>query len=57
MIQSKDTHLSSRQDDDITLSKSDLAISFTLKSFISVVDDSDLISQELERFISSDDSD
>lgn len=55
--QPKDTRLPSREDDDISLPKPDLAISFTLKSFTGELDDSDPIPLELERCISPDGGD
>ncbi len=52
--QPKDSRLPSRQDDDISLPKPDLAISFTLKSFTGEEDDSDPIPSDLEKCISPD---
>jgi hypothetical protein len=52
--QPKDTRLPSREDDDISLPKPDLAISFTLKSFTGDVDDSDPIPADLEKCLSPD---
>lgn len=56
-IQPKDTRLPSREDDDISLPKPDLAISFTLKSFTGEVDDSDPVPPALEKCISPDGGD
>jgi hypothetical protein len=56
-IQPRDTRLPSREDDDISLPKPDLAISFTLKSFTGEEDDSDPIPPELEKCISPDGGD
>lgn len=50
----KDNRLPSRKDDDISLPKPDLAISFTLNSFTGDEDDSDPIPTDLERCISPD---
>jgi hypothetical protein len=55
--QPKDTRLPSREDDDISLPKPDLAISFTLRSFTGEDDDSDPIPAELEKCISPDGGD
>ena len=55
--QPKDTRLLSREDDEISLPKPDLAISFTLRSFTGEEDDSDPIPAELERCISPDGGD
>ena len=52
--QPKDSRLPSREDDDISLPKPDLAISFTLKSFTGEDDDSDPIPSDLEKCISPD---
>ena len=52
--QPKDTRLPSREDDDISSPKPDLAISFTLKSFTGGEDDSDPVPIELERCMSPD---
>ena len=53
----KDIRLPSRQDDDVTSPKPDLAISFTLQSFTGEEDDSDPIPQDLEKCISPDGGD
>lgn len=53
----KDNRLPSRMDDDISLPKPDLAISFTLKSFTGDEDDSAPIPTDLERCISPDGGD
>lgn len=55
--QPKDTRLPSREDDEISLPKPDLAISFTLESFTGEEDDSDPIPLELEKSISPDGGD
>ena len=52
--QPKDSRLPSREDDDISLPKPDLAVSFTLKSFTGEDDDSDPIPSDLEKCISPD---
>ena len=52
--QPKDTRLLSREDDEISLPKPDLAISYTLASFTGEEDDSDPIPPELEKCISPD---
>lgn len=53
----KDVRLPSREDDDITLPKPDLEISFTLRSFTGEEDDSDPIPPDLEKCISPDGGD
>ena len=52
--QPKDTRLPSREDDDISLPKPDLAISFTLRSFTISEDESDPIPPDLAKCISPD---
>ncbi len=52
--QPKDSRLPSREDDDVSLPKPDLAISFTLESFTGEEDDSDPIPSDLKRCISPD---
>lgn len=52
--QPKDTRLPSREDDDISQPKPDLAISFTLKSFTGEEDDSAPIPKALEKCMSPD---
>ncbi|RFU25001.1 hypothetical protein B7463_g11332, partial [Scytalidium lignicola] len=52
--QPKDTRLPSREDDEISLPKPDLAISFTLNSFTIAEDDSDPIPPELASCLSPD---
>lgn len=55
--QPRDVRLPSREDDDITSPKPDLAISFTLRSFTGEEDDSDPIPYDLEKCISPDGGD
>lgn len=55
--QPKDTRLPSRLDDDISLPKPDLAISFTLESFTGETDDSDPIPPDLKACLSPDGGD
>lgn len=55
--QPKETRLPSREDDDISLPKPDLAISFTLTSFTGEEDDSDPVPPVLEKCISPDGGD
>ncbi|KAF4627531.1 hypothetical protein G7Y89_g10625 [Cudoniella acicularis] len=52
--QPKDTRLPSREDDDISLPKPDLAISFTLNSFTVAEDESDPIPPDLTKCLSPD---
>ncbi|KAH6678696.1 hypothetical protein B0J14DRAFT_583272 [Halenospora varia] len=52
--QPKETRLPSREDDDISLPKPDLAISFTLNSFIVAGDESDPIPPDLTKCLSPD---
>lgn len=53
----KDNRLPSRTDDDISMPKPDLAVSFTLESFTTSEDGSDPIPKELERCICPDGGD
>ncbi|KAL9096789.1 MAG: hypothetical protein Q9165_001277 [Trypethelium subeluteriae] len=55
--QPKDTRVPSREDDDLSLPKPDLAISFTRTSLTGDVDDSDPIPKDLEKCISPDGGD
>jgi len=52
--QPKDTRLPSREDDDISLPKPDLAISFTLNAFTVAEDESDPIPPDLAKCLSPD---
>lgn len=52
--QPKDTRLPSRVDDEISLPKPDLAVSFTLESFTAAEDDSDPFPEDLKNCLSPD---